>query len=69
MEGIGKYDSIESAVLLPTTNSVVINMGMAGCTMMTSSNRNIFGVTGPLRRESIGQQQIPLLKVIDAKLW
>ena len=37
--------------------------------MLTSSNGNIFYVTGPLRRESIGNRWIPLTKASDAELW
>ena len=37
--------------------------------MMTSSNRNIFLVTGPLCREFIGQQWIPLTKASDVEFW
>ena len=38
-------------------------------TMMTSSNENIFHVTGPLWRESTGHRWIPLTKGSDAELW
>ena len=37
--------------------------------MMTSSNGNIFGVTGPLCREFTGHRWIPLTKASDAGLW
>ena len=37
--------------------------------MMTSSNGNIFRVTGPLCGEFIGHRWIPLTKVSDAELW
>ena len=37
--------------------------------VMTSPNGNIFGVTGPLWRESTGHRWIPLTKVSDAELW
>ena len=37
--------------------------------MMTSSNGNIFHVTGPLWGESTGPRWIPLTKASDAKLW
>ena len=36
--------------------------------VMTSSNGNIFRVTGPLWGESTGHQWIPLIKVSDAEL-
>ena len=38
-------------------------------TMMTSSNGNIFRVTGPLWGESTGHRWIPLTKANDAELW
>ena len=37
--------------------------------MMTSSNRNIFRVTGQLCGEFTGPQWIPLTKASDAELW
>ena len=37
--------------------------------MMTSSNRNIFRVTGPLCGELTGHRWIPLTKASDAELW
>ena len=37
--------------------------------MMTSSNGNIFRVTGPLWQDSIGHWWIPLTKVSDEELW
>ena len=37
--------------------------------MMTSSNGNIFHVTGPLWGEFTGDRWIPLTKVSDAELW
>ena len=36
---------------------------------MTSSNGNIFGVTGPLWGESTGHRWIPLTKASDTVLW
>ena len=38
-------------------------------TMMTSSNGNIFRVTGPLWGEFAGHRWIPLTKASDADLW
>ena len=38
-------------------------------TMMTSSNGNIFRVTGPLCKEFTGHRWIPLTKASDAELW
>ena len=37
--------------------------------MMTSSNGNIFRVTGPLCGELTGDRWIPLTKASDAELW
>ena len=37
--------------------------------MMTSSNRNIFRVTGLLSGEFTGHRRIPLTKASDAELW
>ena len=37
--------------------------------MMTSSNGNIFRVTGPLCEEFTGHRWIPLTKASDAELW
>ena len=37
--------------------------------MMTSSNGNIFRVTGPLRGEFTGLRWIPRTKASDAELW
>ena len=37
--------------------------------MMTSSNGNIFRVTGPLCREFTGRRWIPRKKANDAELW
>ena len=37
--------------------------------MMTSSNENIFRVTGPLYGEFTGHRWIPLTKASDAELW
>ena len=39
------------------------------CYMMTSSNGNIFRVSGPLWGESIGPRLIPLTKASDTELW
>ena len=37
--------------------------------MKTSSNGNIFRVSGPLLRESTGDRWIPLTKTRDVELW
>ena len=44
-------------------------MCLAGPDMMTSSNGNIFRVTGPLWGENNGHRWIPLTKASDAELW
>ena len=44
-------------------------MHMVVFSMMTSSNRNIFRVTGHLRGEFFGPRWIPLTKASDAELW
>ena len=41
----------------------------AACCMMTSSNGNIFRVTGPLCWEFTGHRWIPSTKVSDAERW
>ena len=43
--------------------------GYISGTMMTSSNGNIYCVTGPLWGESIGGRWIPLKKASDAEFW
>ena len=43
--------------------------GLLKNSMMTSSNRNIFRVTGPSCWEFIGNCWIPLTKARDADLW
>ena len=45
------------------------NMGVMWQVVMTSSNGNIFRVTGPLWGESTGDRWIPLTKASDAELW
>ena len=50
--------------------SVEMRVGSgAGKAMMTSSNGNIFCVTGPLCGEFTGHRWIPLTKASDAELW
>ena len=48
-------------VITPTT--------LRGYLMMTSSNGNIFSVTGPLCGEFTGHRWIPCTKASDAELW
>ena len=42
---------------------------IANIIIMTSSNGNIFRVTGPLQGESTGDRWIPLTKACNASLW
>ena len=44
-------------------------LGVRLIAMVTSSNRNIFCVTGPLWGESTVHRLIPLTKASDAELW
>ena len=59
----------QSISLLNLTNFVMISNVQRSCIasghMMTSSNGNIFRITGPL----CGHRWIPLTKASDAKLW
>ena len=52
-----------------TWNWGIINQGIELVTMMTSSNGNIFRVTGHLCGEFTGPRWIPRTKVSDAELW
>ena len=47
----------------------LFHMGFKRYNKMTSSNENIFRVSGPLWGESIGHRWIPLTKAGDAELW
>ena len=49
----------------PGVNEHLASLGY----MMTSSNGNIFRVTGHLCRESTGHRWIPSTKASDAELW
>ena len=62
---------VEAKGLLKTISMYVSGfvMDVEGILMMTSSNGNIFCVTGPLRGESTGHRWIPLTKASDAELW
>ena len=42
---------------------------VSGVVLMTSSNGNIFRVTGPLCGELTGPRRIPITKASDAELW
>ena len=47
----------------------ILQMLFVEADMMTSSNKNVFGVTGPLWGESIRHLRITLTKASDAELW
>ena len=47
----------------------MITVPLSQRVMKTSSNGNIFRVTGPLWGESTGHRWIPLTKASDAELW
>ena len=53
------------------SNNPCLGHPETGCNtfMMTSSNGNIFRVTGPLCRKFTGHRGIPLTKASDAELW
>ena len=62
----------ESAILPHLYHSItfpVANFIRRNLPMMTSSNGNIFLVTGPLWGESTGHQWIPLTRASKADLW
>ena len=61
---ISSYAAAHSLVL--STRGFVIP---ACINMMTSSNGNIFRLTGPLFGEFTGPRWIPLTKASDAELW
>ena len=52
---------------LPNHGSSLVQIITLG--MMTSANRNIFRVTGPLCGEFTGHRWIPSTKASDAELW
>ena len=52
---------------ISTTYRYII--GVEKCRMMTSSNGNIFRVTGPLCGEFTGHRWIPRIKASDVELW
>ena len=51
------------------TQPVAIKQSTLRLLMMTSSNGNIFRVTGPLYGEFTGHRWIPFTKATDAELW
>ena len=54
---------------LTLSDSVVWCADTCHAVMMTSSNGNIFRVTGPLCGEFTGHRWIPLTKASDAEIW
>ena len=50
-------------------NFVLLWCVLISIVMMTSSNGNIFRVTGPLQGKSTGHRWIPLTKASNAELW
>ena len=59
----------ESGSWNPQPLQLIICIVYAGNHMMTSSNWDIFRVTGPLCGEFTGPRWIPLTKASDAELW
>ena len=57
---------VTTRAVIPTTSPF---LWWRSCNMMTSSNGNIFRVTGPLCGESTGHRWIPRTKASDAELW
>ena len=51
------------------TRAGVATMAHTSCCIMTSSNGNIFRVTGPLGGEFTGHRWIPRTKASDAEAW
>ena len=59
---------MESWISLDMVNIIFVSTPLQ-MSMMTSSNGNIFRVTGPLCGEFIGHRWIPHTKASDAELW
>ena len=55
--------------LLTKIHDAIWRLEWDGCHMMTSSNENIFRVTGPLCGKFTGHRWIPHTKASDAELW
>ena len=53
----------------PRLKAYIYNDTVFSVNMMTSTNRNIFRVTGHLCGEFIGHRWIPRTKASDAELW
>ena len=68
--GLG-YNDNRQLIRSHVRQSLLINMDFdtGFCYMMTSSNGNIFRVTGPLCGEFTGDRWIPRTKASDAELW
>ena len=65
-----KWPHLRSCALRYTyMTHLLVGVNASGYIMMTSSNGNIFRVTGPLWGESTGHRWIPLTKASDAELW
>ena len=67
----GYANIIAADVLVPNRRQIINNRHMLTQLefMITSSNGNIFRVTGPLCGEFTGHRWIPLTKANDAELW
>ena len=60
---------LESATCETVEHALYLVCLCSLCCMMTSSNGNIFRVTGPLCGEFTGRRWIPRIKASDAELW
>ena len=67
--GHSRYWCTFLARIMMTGPDDVNAVGSENGIMMTSSNGNIFRVTGPLWGDSPGQQWIPLTKASEAERW
>ena len=68
---IGVQDGIclKCSQLLPSMSSDLVAWYKSSPYMITSSNGNIFRVTGPLCGEFTGHRWIPRTRASDAELW
>ena len=64
---IWRWNSLHKQCIDDSENKEIEEIGRL--TMMTSSNRNIFCITGHLCREFTSHWWIPPLKASDAELW
>ena len=67
--GVGVEIVCTSALISVRCHRQAVNRSSYGFFMMTSSNGNIFHVTGPLCGEFTGHRWIPLINASDAELW